>query len=204
MAEPRPVELDLGTGVFLRWAVPVSSSFTPWCSRTPARRLPGALLLALLCVVAAPVEAGAQQLVFLVRHAERADGGAPPAGMQGPADPELSAEGRARAERLAAMLAGAGVTRIIVSEFRRTLQTAEPLAKQLGFPPDRVPAADVAGLATRLGAARDDVVLIVGHSNSVPAIIAALGGPALTIAETDYGNLFVFVPASRTLSRLRY
>ncbi len=159
---------------------------------------------ALACVLAMPVDAEAQRLVLLVRHAERADGGAPPAGMQGPADPELSAEGHARAARLAAMLAEAGVTRIFVTEFRRTAQTAAPLAKRLALTPDRIPAADVKTLAARLTAAADDVVLIVGHSNTVPAVITALGGPAVTIAETDYANLFVVVPATRTTTKLRY
>jgi broad specificity phosphatase PhoE len=164
---------------------------------------PWAFLLALACCLA-PAGADAQRLVLLVRHAERADGGAPPKRMTGAADPELSAEGRARAERLAAILADAGITKIIVSEFRRTAQTAEPLAKRLGITSERVPSADTQGMTARLAASSDDVVLIVGHSNTVPAIVAALGGPKVTIAETDYGSVFVYVPATRTLSRLRY
>jgi broad specificity phosphatase PhoE len=163
-----------------------------------------ATLFSLLCVCAAPVDAHAQRLVLLVRHAERADGGVPPAGMAGPADPDLSADGRARADRLAAMLSDSGITKIIVTEFRRTAQTAEPLAKRLGLTPERVMAADVTPLAARLATYRDDVVLVVGHSNSVPAIIAALGGPKVAIAETDYGNVFVYVPVTRLLTRLRY
>ena len=157
-----------------------------------------------MCVFAAPAGAEAQRLVLLVRHAERADGGVPPAGMVGPADPDLSAEGRARADRLAVMLADAGITKIIVSEFRRTVQTAEPLAKRLGLAPERVASADVTSLAARLATYRDDVVLVVGHSNSLPATITALGGPKVTIAETDYTNLFVYVPATRVLTNLRY
>jgi hypothetical protein len=36
------------------------------------------------------------------------------------------------------------------------------------------------------------VVLVVGHNNSVPAIIAALGGPRLPeICESTYGDLFI-------------
>jgi broad specificity phosphatase PhoE len=34
-------------------------------------------------------------------------------------------------------------------------------------------------------------VLVVGHSNTIPAIIAALGGPALPdLCDSAYGNLF--------------
>jgi broad specificity phosphatase PhoE len=166
------------------------------------RKVP--VLLALCCLLAAPVPAAAQRLVLLVRHAERADGGAPAATMTAPADPDLSAEGRARADRLAAMLAEAGITRIYVTEFRRTVQTAEPLASRLGLTPERVAAADAKGLAARLRTHADEVVLIVGHSNTVPAIIAALGGPAVTIAEREYRNLFVYVPATRVLTTLKF
>lgn len=167
-----------------------------------------ALAVALVVVmegVAAPAAAEAQRLVLLVRHAERADGGVVPPGLVTPADPDLSAEGKSRAERLAGILAEAGVTRVVVTEFKRTQQTAQPTVDRLRLAPDLVPAADVKGLAERLSTAyRDDIVLVVGHSGSVPATIAALGGPTVTIAETDYGNLFVYVPATRVLTRLRY
>jgi broad specificity phosphatase PhoE len=164
--------------------------------------LKAALILTALLV--GRVQADAQEIVLLVRHAERADGGMPPAGMTSPADPDLSAEGKARAERLAAMLAEAGITRIIVTEFRRTLQTAEPTARRLKITPERVTAADATGLAARLGSYKDDVVLVVGHSNSVPATIAAMGGPKVVIDDTDYGNLFIYVPATKTLTTLRF
>jgi broad specificity phosphatase PhoE len=160
--------------------------------------------LAVAAVLAVPSRADAQRLVLLVRHAERADGGMPPPGMTTPADPDLSAEGKARADRLATMLADAGITRIIVTEYRRTVQTAEPIAKRLGLTPERVMAADTAAVAARLKTYTDDIVLVVGHSNSTPALIEALGGPKVSIAETDYGSLFVFVPATGALSRLRF
>jgi broad specificity phosphatase PhoE len=162
------------------------------------------ILSAFVCGLLVPSAADAQQLVLLVRHAERADGGMPPAGMSTPADPDLSAEGRARAERLADMLAQAGVTRIVVSEFRRTQQTAAPLAARLGLTPERASSKDTPGLAKQLSASKNGVVLVIGHNTTVPAVIAALGGPAVTIADTDYANLFVFVPATRSLTTLRY
>jgi broad specificity phosphatase PhoE len=151
-----------------------------------------------------PAVADAQRLVLLVRHAERADGGVPPAGMTAPADPDLSADGRVRANRLAEMLAQAGITRIVVSEFKRTHQTAAPLAARLGLTPERSSSKDVPGLVKQLASHPDDVVLIIGHNTTVPAVIAGLGGPAVVIPDTDYANLFVFVPATRVLTTLRY
>ena len=151
-----------------------------------------------------PADADAQRLVLLVRHAERADGGAPPAGMTAPADPDLSAEGRVRADRLAEMLAQAGITKIVVSEFRRTHQTAAPLAARLGLTPERSSSKDVPGLVKELTTYKDEVVLIIGHNTTVPAVIAGLGGPKVVIPDTDYANLFVFVPTTRALTTLRY
>jgi phosphohistidine phosphatase SixA len=151
-----------------------------------------------------PVDVDAQRLVLLVRHAERADGGAPPAGMTAPADPDLSGEGRLRADRLAEMLARAGITRIVVSEFRRTQQTAAPIAARLGLTPERSSSKDVPGLVKQLATYTNDVVLIIGHNTTVPAVIAGLGGPKVEIPDTDYANLFVFVPATHALTTLRY
>jgi broad specificity phosphatase PhoE len=162
------------------------------------------ILVGLVAGLVAPVEADAQRLVLLLRHAERADGGVPPAGMTAPADPDLSADGRARAERLAEMLARAGITRIVVSEFRRTQQTAAPLAARLGLTPERSSSKDVPGVVKQLVTYKDDVVLVIGHNTTVPAVIAGLGGPKVEIADTDYANLFVFVPATRSLTLLRY
>jgi broad specificity phosphatase PhoE len=162
------------------------------------------IVLSVTAILALPVDATAQKLVVFVRHAERADGGAPAAGMTAPADPDLSAEGKARADRLSAMLADAGISRIVVTEFRRTAQTADPLARRLGLTPDRVTAADTAGAAARLKTYVNDIVLVVGHSNGTPALIAAMGGPKVAIDDADYGNIFVYVPATQALLRLRY
>jgi broad specificity phosphatase PhoE len=152
-----------------------------------------------------PVEASGQQLVYLVRHAERADQAAPGGQMQAQTDPLLSAAGEARANKLAAMLKDAGITAIFATEYHRTQDTAQPLAAALGMEAVPNPARDTDGLVARLRAEHaGGVVLLVGHSNTVPAIIKALGGPDVTIGDMEYDNLFIFVPATRTLSRIRY
>jgi broad specificity phosphatase PhoE len=50
----------------------------------------------------------------------------------------------------------------------------------------------------------NDNVLIVGHSNTIPAILKALSGTTIEIAESDYGNLIVVVPATRAVTTLRF
>jgi phosphohistidine phosphatase SixA len=167
------------------------------------KRLFGTLLISL--TFTAPLSA--QSAVFLVRHAERADAGAgassATSGMMG-ADPDLSEAGRARAEKLAAMLKDARITAIYVTEYRRTRQTAEPLARQLGIDVTVVPSRDSKTLIEKVKSASGHV-LVVGHSNTVPATIAALGvEDSVTIGENDYDNLFI-VPLSPqpVLLRLR-
>jgi phosphohistidine phosphatase SixA len=140
-----------------------------------------------LVLVQAAAPAWAQKAVFVVRHAERAD--------QTPDSP-LSGQGRARAESLARLLRDAGVSAIFVSQFQRTTQTAQPLAAMLKVSPVVVPAADVAGLVRRVqGADSNRSVLIVGHSDTVPAIVKALGCvEEIVIDVDDFDRLFVVVP----------
>jgi phosphohistidine phosphatase SixA len=167
------------------------------------------LTLLLALVVWLPIDAAAQPAVFVVRHAERADSGPdgmPPAASSGtPADPDLSAAGRARAESLAAALKDAKITAVYVTELKRTQQTAAPLARALGLTPIVVPASSTAVLVAKVKA-QSGIALVVGHSNSVPEIISALGvRTPVQIADTDYDNLFVVVRTNRpTLLHLRY
>lgn len=129
--------------------------------------------------------AGAQSIVFIVRHAEKANNGGK--------DPELTTAGRVRAEVLSKMLKDSEVTTIYATEFKRTQETAEPLAKALGIEVTTVPAKDSASLATKLHNLKGNA-LVVGHGNTIPDLIKALGiATPVKISETDYDNLFVIV-----------
>jgi broad specificity phosphatase PhoE len=148
------------------------------------------IALAVLLLTAGVAEARAQATVFLVRHAERADAGMATAGTMG-TDPDLSPEGRARAESLAAALKDAGITAIYATEYRRTQQTAAPLARALGLKVTTIKSGESAPLMQALNAATGNV-LVVGHSNTVPAVIKQLGVTVpVTIGESDYDNLFI-------------
>ncbi len=119
--------------------------------------------------------------VLLVRHADR----------QGQSD-ALSAVGLTRAQELAFLLEDAGIRAIYTSEAARTQQTAAPLARRLGLTPVVVNASDVAGLVNTIRLNRaGQKVLIVGHSNTLPQIITALGGPAITIDSNEYDTLYL-------------
>jgi phosphohistidine phosphatase SixA len=163
----------------------------------------------LLLVLGAASAAAAQQTIFVVRHAERADS-APAAGqaMTAPAtDPPLSAAGNERAARLATILRSADIRHIFSTEFARTRQTVGPIAKALNLEIITAPARDVEALIGRVRDAKGNV-LIAGHSNTVPEILKRLGfKDEITIAESEYDNLFVVTrPATGepTLVRLRF
>jgi broad specificity phosphatase PhoE len=158
------------------------------------------IVLMAMVALALPARASAQKLIFLVRHAERAD-----AGMAPQTDPPLSSAGQARAQKLGAMLADAGITSIVTTEFIRTQQTAEPLATKLHVTAETVPRDNPTGVVATLKISHgNEIVLVVGHAETLPAILKAYGKPDVAIADTEYDNLFIIVPATGTVTRLRY
>jgi phosphohistidine phosphatase SixA len=147
-------------------------------------------------VVSLPENEFKVTMVYLVRHAEKA---AAPA-----ADPPLLEAGTKRAEELARKLGKAGIKTIFTSQYQRTKLTAEPLARQLGINSIEIPVKMSATnprelspqylteMAERISSGGGNV-LVVGHNNTVPAIIKALGGDVSvpTIDETVFDDLFV-------------
>src|SRR5262245_56801604 len=164
------------------------------------KRAAAIALLTMLCAV----PAAAQHTAFLVRHAERADsaGGGKPTMT---ADPELSEAGRERAASLATALKDAHITRIFATEFKRTQQTAAPLAKALGLTVTTVPADNTADLVKRLKSGKGNA-LVVGHSNTLPEVVKALGVKTpVAIAETEFDNLLIVtLGTTPALLRLHY
>jgi broad specificity phosphatase PhoE len=144
--------------------------------------------------------------VIVVRHAEKATSPAD--------DPPLSAAGRVRADSLAAMLGApsdaAPVRHVYSSEARRARETAAPLAARLGVEVEVVPGRDVETLLRTLRRdARGQTSVVVGHGDTVPRIVQALGDGRVQVVldEADHGSIFVVTVSSlgppRVL-RLRY
>src|SRR6266576_1301688 len=102
-------------------------------------------------------DANAAPVVFIVRHAEKASVGGK--------DPDLSVQGRNRADALAHILKDSQITAVFVTEFKRTQETAAPTAKAAHVNPTVVPANDVAGLAAKVRALNRNA-LVVGHGNT--------------------------------------
>jgi phosphohistidine phosphatase SixA len=128
-------------------------------------------------------EASAPTIVVLVRHAEKEEVGD---------DPVLTSTGRERGARLAHVLSEGGLDAVYASQYRRTQETAEIVASAVGIEVTIVDARDVEGLAARLREEHaGQRVLVVGHSNTVPAVVRALGAEAADIPEDEYDDLFV-------------
>jgi broad specificity phosphatase PhoE len=150
--------------------------------------LSGLALLALLWIFRGRAsECGPPTSLWITRHADR----------DGRAD-ALGAEGSARARALAHALEKADIGAIYVSDTRRAQDTAVPLAAARGLTPSVYAARDgFAWVETLLGQHRGASVLVVGHSNTVPRIIAAAGGPSLPhLAEDELDRLFLLSVSS--------
>lgn len=122
------------------------------------------------------------QVIYLVRHAEKAD--------DDPRDPILTDEGKTRAVALADRLASRGIERVLSTDYTRTRDTAYPLASRLGLKVDPYDPRDLHGVAEDV---LDDgrTALVVGHSNTTPGLVEALGGePGEAIDESEYDRLY--------------
>lgn len=149
------------------------------------------VVFVVFATTAATREEVADTTVILVRHAEKA--------VAPGDDPPLSDTGRKRAAALRHTLEKAGISAIYATQYQRTQQTVEPLAKALKTSPKLIEAVKVDALVSQIRQKhRGETVLIAGHSNTIPEIIKALGvAESPTIADSDYGDLFVVtVPKS--------
>lgn len=177
--------------------------------RRRRRRLQVVVIYTLIAIgLAWFFESQATTTVIFVRHAEKAE---VPAG-----DPALSVVGQRRAAELARQLVdadvvpGVGVDAVYSTSYRRTVQTAQPVADALGLPVLTYNAADTeAFLEEVVREYKGKIILIVGHSDTVPQMIANMGASKSVppIAEDEYDNIYlVSIPwfgKTKTI-RLRY
>jgi broad specificity phosphatase PhoE len=149
-------------------------------------RLSRLLLLASLTVgvaacstTASTATAGATTTFILVRHAEKSTDDA--------RDPSLNGAGRARAVRLARLLTDEPLSAVYATAYQRTQQTAQPVANAHGIVVSTYDAkmADSAFASQLRATHARGTVLVVGHSNTVPGIVAALSGTAVDAIQDD-------------------
>jgi broad specificity phosphatase PhoE len=151
-------------------------------------------------------ESQATTTIIFVRHAEKAE--------SPPDDPELSEQGKRRVAELTRQLVDAdvvaGIDAIYSTPYRRTMETARPLSEALDLPINRYdPGDNEAVLETILKKHKGKIILVVGHSDTIPGLIADLGASKRVppIDEMEYDNIYVIsIPwfgKTKTI-RLRY
>jgi broad specificity phosphatase PhoE len=147
-------------------------------------KLPCFLLPLLLATLPMPLAAQATTII-LARHAEKAS----PTG-----DPVLTPVGEQRAQDLARALADVRLSGIISTQYQRTRLTAAPVAEAAKLEVTVVPgSADPGGVIRALDALPSgSTALVVGHSNTLAGIIAALGGPKIPdLCDGEHSTLFI-------------
>jgi broad specificity phosphatase PhoE len=177
--------------------------------RRRRRRLQVVVIYTLIAIgLAWFFESQATTTVIFVRHAEKAEVPAD--------DPSLSEAGQRRAAELARQLVdadvvpGVGVDAVYSTSFRRTVETAKPVADALNLPVLNYDVSDTEiFLESVVREYKGKIVLVVGHSDTVPEMIANMGASKNVppIAENEYDNIYlVSIPwfgKTKTI-RLRY
>jgi broad specificity phosphatase PhoE len=171
--------------------------------RTFHRCLPALLLILSLagCANASPAPEGSATFV-VVRHAEKANDGSK--------DPPLAAAGQVRAQALATSLRDAPLKGVYATAYQRTQMTASPSAQAHGLTVTtyeaKQPAAEFAAKLREQYHA--GTILVVGHSNTVPEIAAALCNCMVApMDENEYDRRMVIHTAANghmTLHEDRY
>ena len=151
-------------------------------------------------------ESQATTTIIFVRHAEKE--------ISADRDPALSEAGHRRVAELTRQLVDAdvvaGIDAIYSTPFKRTQDTAKPLADALSLPINTYDPSDTEEiLETILKRHKGKIILVVGHSNTVPVLIANLGASKKVppIDESEYDNIYIIsIPwfgKTKTI-RLRY
>ena len=135
-------------------------------------------------------ESQATTTIIFVRHAEQTSFDAE--------DPGLSEAGRARVAELTRQLADAdvvaGIDAVYSTPFRRSQETVQPLAERLDLPINTYDVDDTEPVLQRiLKAHKGKIVLVVGHSNTLPLLIANLGASKKVppIARGEFDNIYI-------------
>lgn len=137
-------------------------------------------LTATACLFPACQNAAPQDTtVYLIRHAEKQKGD----------DPGLTEAGVARTQALVDRLQSKKISHIHSSDYRRTRDTAAPLANTLGLDVNIYDARDLLGIAETIQS-QPGVHVVVGHSNTTPELAAILSGQIMdAMSEDEYDRL---------------
>lgn len=150
----------------------------------------GLCVLVFSLIMGAGIDALAQKQeitkVFLVRHAEKVK--------DGTKDPELSFSGKKRSEALSKMLQKIEFTAVYSTNYKRTRDTARPLAEARNLEIELYNPLDSRKfLDGVLSKHEGETIFVVGHSNTIPLLVNTLLGEEKfqTLGEDEYDNIFM-------------
>ncbi|HVF92375.1 MAG TPA: phosphoglycerate mutase family protein [Blastocatellia bacterium] len=164
------------------------------------RTILGLLLLLSLTAICCDRPSANPTVVMIVRHAEKA---------ADTDDTPLSEAGARRAQALVRVAEAAGVDAIYSSQFKRNHDTVQPVADRLGIAVTEAPVnLDAPGdygarLARQIMQEHSGrTVLVVGHRNTIQALVESLSGKAVDPIADEYSDLFIVVAPPRGPARL--
>ena len=127
--------------------------------------------------------------ILILRHAEKASDAD---------DSPLAEAGIQRAQALVRVAEGAGVSAIYSSQFKRNLDTAKPLSDRLGIPVTQVPVNLTSPSEYGKMLAKEivekhsgQVIVVVGHSNTIASTIEELAGREYPIESVEYSDIYI-------------
>ena len=147
-------------------------------------KLIGIIIIALLFMPTASHVLAQDKIIVLVRHAEKADNSA---------DPELSTQGKERAQRLVKKVNKYRPKEIYSTNFKRTRDTVQPIATKRHLQIQNYDARDQKAVAEKILASPNKRILVSGHSNTVPGLANLLGKKELfkNLDDAEYGAIWV-------------
>jgi broad specificity phosphatase PhoE len=124
--------------------------------------------------------------IILVRHAEKADATS--------VDPDLSPEGKQRAERLMKLVKKYRPGAIYSTDFKRTRETAAPMAARRKLQVLTYDAKKHQDLIDAIMKSETKRFMVVGHSNTIPGLANLLGKKDLfkNLDESEFGAIWIF------------
>ena len=139
------------------------------------------LLVAVFAVSSAPAQ---KKTIILVRHAEKVDASQ---------DPELSAEGKQRAERLAKVIKKYKPGAVYSTDFKRTRVTVGPAATRRHLQVQTYDAKKPEELVATMMKSKTKRFLVAGHSNTIPGLANLLGKKELfkNLDDSEYGAIWI-------------
>jgi broad specificity phosphatase PhoE len=141
-----------------------------------------ALIMGTVCLTA--FAAAQKKTIILVRHAEKVDASQ---------DPELTDAGKQRAESLAKIVKKYKPGAIYSTDFKRTRDTAAPMAARRRLKVEIYDPKKPADLIDTIMKSKTKRFMIVGHSNTIPGLANLLGKKELfkNLDDAEHGVIWI-------------